>query len=55
MGDSITDFWMLEQYFPDKPYVNRGIGGQTTQQMLVRMYPDVIRRAGRNDRAGRHQ
>jgi len=42
MGDSITDFWNLEQYFPDKPYVNRGIGGQTTPQMLVRMYPDVI-------------
>lgn len=42
MGDSITDFWRLEQYFPGKPYVNRGIGGQTTPQMLVRMYPDVI-------------
>ena len=42
MGDSITDFWTLDQYFPGKPYVNRGIGGQTTQQMLVRMYPDVI-------------
>jgi lysophospholipase L1-like esterase len=42
MGDSITDFWNLEQYFPGKPYVNRGIGGQTTPQMLVRMYPDVL-------------
>lgn len=42
MGDSITDFWRLDQYFPGKPYVNRGIGGQTTPQMLVRMYPDVI-------------
>ncbi len=42
MGDSITDFWKLDEYFPDKPYVNRGIGGQTTPQMLVRMYPDVI-------------
>ncbi|MEO5922357.1 MAG: SGNH/GDSL hydrolase family protein [Bryobacteraceae bacterium] len=42
MGDSITDFWNLEQYFPGKPYVNRGIGGQTTPQMLVRIYPDVI-------------
>jgi lysophospholipase L1-like esterase len=42
MGDSITDFWRLEDYFPGKPYVNRGIGGQTTPQMLVRMYPDVI-------------
>lgn len=42
MGDSITDGWNLTQYFPDKPYVNRGISGQTTPQMLVRMYPDVI-------------
>jgi lysophospholipase L1-like esterase len=41
-GDSITDMWKLQQYFPDKPYVNRGISGQTTPQMLVRMYPDVI-------------
>ena len=29
-GDSITDRWRLEQSFPGKPYVNRGIGGQTT-------------------------
>jgi len=42
MGDSITDFWNLDESFPGKPYVNRGIGGQTTPQMLVRMYPDVI-------------
>ena len=42
LGDSITDFWKLDEYFPEKPYVNRGIGGQTTPQMLVRMYPDVI-------------
>jgi acyl-CoA thioesterase I len=42
MGDSITDFWNLEQAFPGKPYVNRGISGQTTPQMLVRMYPDVL-------------
>jgi lysophospholipase L1-like esterase len=42
MGDSITDFWTLAEYFPGKPYVNRGISGQTTPQMLVRMYPDVI-------------
>ena len=41
-GDSITDGWKLAQYFPGKPYVNRGISGQTTAQMLVRMYPDVI-------------
>jgi lysophospholipase L1-like esterase len=42
MGDSITDGWKLEDYFPGKPYVNRGIGGQTTSQMLARMYADVI-------------
>ncbi len=42
MGDSITDFWRIEEYFPGQPYVNRGISGQTTPQMLVRMYPDVI-------------
>jgi lysophospholipase L1-like esterase len=42
MGDSITDGWRLAEYFPGKPYVNRGISGQVTQQMLVRMYPDVI-------------
>ena len=42
MGDSITDFWNLGDSFPGKPYVNRGISGQTTSQMLVRMYPDVI-------------
>jgi lysophospholipase L1-like esterase len=42
LGDSITDSWKLAQYFPGKHYVNRGIGGQTTVQMLVRFYPDVI-------------
>src|SRR5690242_3837061 len=42
MGDSITDMWKLDQSFPSKPYVNRGISGQTTAQMLVRMFPDVI-------------
>jgi lysophospholipase L1-like esterase len=42
MGDSITDNWNLDQQFPGKNYVNRGIGGQTTPQMLVRMYPDVL-------------
>jgi lysophospholipase L1-like esterase len=60
LGDSITDGWKLEQYFPGKPYVNRGISGQTTPQMLVRMYPDVIDLepaalvllAGTNDIAG---
>jgi lysophospholipase L1-like esterase len=42
LGDSITAGWDLAKYFPGKPYVNRGISGQTTMQMLVRMYPDVI-------------
>ena len=42
MGDSITDGWRLDEYFPGMPYVNRGISGQVTSQMLVRMYPDVI-------------
>ena len=59
-GDSITDFWKLEEYFPGKPYINRGISGQTTPQMLVRMRADVIDLhpkaviilAGTNDIAG---
>ena len=42
LGDSITDGWKLAQSFPGKPYVNRGIGGQTTSQMLVRFYQDVV-------------
>lgn len=42
LGDSITDGWNLKQYFPGKPYVNRGISGQTTPQMLVRMFEDVV-------------
>jgi lysophospholipase L1-like esterase len=42
MGDSITDGWPLAEAFPGRPYVNRGISGQTTAQMLVRMYPDVV-------------
>jgi lysophospholipase L1-like esterase len=41
-GDSITDYWRLAVSFPGKPYVNRGIGGQTTSQMLVRFYRDVV-------------
>ena len=59
-GDSITDLWLLDEYFPGKPYVNRGIGGQTTAQMLVRFRQDVIELhpkavvilAGTNDIAG---
>jgi len=63
MGDSITDIWGNPQFgpfFPGKPYINRGIGGQTTPQMLVRFRPDVIELhpkvvvilAGTNDIAG---
>jgi lysophospholipase L1-like esterase len=42
IGDAITEPWDLAKYFPGKPYLNRGIPGQTTPQMLVRFYPDVI-------------
>jgi lysophospholipase L1-like esterase len=62
MGDSITDAWgrRYGKFFPGKPYVNRGISGQTTPQMLVRFRPDVIALkpkvvvilAGTNDIAG---
>jgi len=41
-GDSITDGWPLFTYFPGKPYINRGISGQTTPQMLVRFRQDVV-------------
>jgi lysophospholipase L1-like esterase len=62
-GDSITDNWSKRGYgafFPGKPYVNRGIGGQTTAQMLVRFRADVLALkpkvvvilAGTNDLAG---
>jgi len=59
-GDSITDMWKLADSFPGKPYINRGIGGQTTPQMLVRFREDVIDLqpkvvlilAGTNDIAG---
>lgn len=63
MGDSITDSWDDPKYggfFPGKLYVNRGISGQTTPQMLIRFRPDVIDLkpkvvvilAGTNDLAG---
>jgi len=63
MGDSITDIWQQEQFgffVAAKPYVDRGISGQTTPQMLVRFRPDVIDLkpkvvvilAGTNDIAG---
>ena len=59
-GDSITDIWNLDESFPGKGYINRGIGGQTTSQMLVRFRQDVINLqpkvllilAGTNDIAG---
>jgi len=63
MGDSITDGWdspNIGGFFPGKPYINRGISGQTTPQMLIRFRPDVIDLkpkivvilAGTNDLAG---
>jgi lysophospholipase L1-like esterase len=59
-GDSITDGWKLADYFAAKPYINRGISGQTTPQTLVRFREDVINLqpkavvilAGTNDIAG---
>jgi lysophospholipase L1-like esterase len=62
MGNSITEMWTqyFPAMFPDKPYINRGIGGQTTPQMLVRFRQDVVALkpkvvvilAGTNDIAG---
>ncbi|MBT8281303.1 MAG: SGNH/GDSL hydrolase family protein [Muriicola sp.] len=61
-GNSITIGWLNTQpaFFKDKPYINRGIGGQTTPQMLIRFRQDVIDLkptvvvilAGTNDIAG---
>jgi lysophospholipase L1-like esterase len=44
MGDSITDFWgrRAGTFFPGKPYINRGISGQVTSQMLLRFHADVV-------------
>ncbi len=44
MGDSITEYWsqLCPDFFVDKPYINRGIRGQTTPQMLIRFRHDVI-------------
>lgn len=41
-GDSITDFWRLNEYFPGQDYVNRGISGQITSEMLGRLKADVV-------------
>jgi lysophospholipase L1-like esterase len=58
LGDEVTESWI--NFFPGKPYFNRGIAGQTTPQMLVRFRQDVIAlkpkvvviQAGANDLAG---
>ena len=42
LGDSITDGWRLNEYFPGREFVNRGISGQVTGEMLGRMKADVI-------------
>jgi acyl-CoA thioesterase I len=42
LGDSITELWPVSESFPGKPYVNRGISGQTTPQILLRFRQDVI-------------
>ncbi|MFC4721330.1 hypothetical protein ACFO5O_03270 [Geojedonia litorea] len=44
MGNSITEGWsnIRPEFFEGKPYVNRGISGQTTPQMLLRFRQDVI-------------
>ncbi|MBW4052903.1 MAG: hypothetical protein HIU85_15855 [Proteobacteria bacterium] len=60
LGDSITEGWKLQKSFPGKPYINRGISGQTTSQILLRFRQDVIDLdpkvvvilAGTNDLAG---
>jgi lysophospholipase L1-like esterase len=62
MGDSITDAWphAVPEFFSGRLHIGRGIGGQTTQQMLIRFRPDVIQLkpkvvvilAGTNDLAG---
>ena len=61
-GNSITEGWapLFPQLFPGKPYIGRGIGGQTTPQLLVRFRQDVVGLhpqvvvilAGTNDIAG---
>ncbi len=62
MGNSITEGWIQTRpsFFEENPYINRGIGGQTTPQMLIRfrqdvidLYPEVVViLAGTNDIAG---
>jgi lysophospholipase L1-like esterase len=62
MGDSITEEWsnLYPEFFSGNNYINRGIGGQTTPQMLIRFKPDaidlkpdvIVILAGTNDIAG---
>jgi len=62
IGDSITEGWSdyFPEFFQENPFINRGIGGQTTPQILVRFRQDVIEHqpkvvvilAGTNDIAG---
>jgi lysophospholipase L1-like esterase len=60
LGDDVTEFWGRGEFFPGKPYLNRGIARQTTPQMLVRFRQDVIAlqpkvvviQGGMNDIAG---
>jgi lysophospholipase L1-like esterase len=62
LGDQITEMWGAggAKFFPGKPYLNRGIAGQTTPQMLVRFHQDVVLlkpkvvviQGGTNDLAG---
>ena len=62
MGNSITEGWgsFDKDFFLDNPFINRGISGQTTPQMLIRFKPDVVNlnpksvviMAGINDIAG---
>lgn len=44
LGDQVTENWGRgdSKFFPGKPYLNRGIAGQTTPQMLVRFHQDVV-------------
>lgn len=43
IGDSITQNWGDDWYFTGKPYINRGIGGQTSKEIMLRFREDVIR------------
>lgn len=42
LGDSATDLWRLNEYFGGQDFVNRGIAGQTTNQILARFLADVV-------------